>query len=153
MLFQQTEAQDCHLNMPISVAAPAPIEFPSSVQGWILPSLSAPHKQVVVPTPQQVPEVLIEEVVQSLQPMLVEEVEVEDDAPRFEQSERFDLPDFMREEVRLLDDDGLLPDEPIEIADSTTLKAVFDTGCTIATEAQIQTRFLRCQKSNRTYKR
>ena len=57
---------------------------------------------------------MIEEVVQSLQPMLVEEVEVEEDAPRFEQSERLDLPDFMREEVRLLDDDGLLPEESVD---------------------------------------
>ena len=110
-------------------------------------------KQIIVPTPQQVPEVLIEEVVKSLQPMLVEEVEVEDDAPRFEQSERLDLPDFMREEVRLLDDDGLLPDETIETADSTTLKAAFTQAVQSQVEDQIQTTVPQMSQSNRTYKR
>ena len=82
--------------------APTPVD-PAPVQNFVDAGLS-PVKAGFVPTPQQVPEVFVEEVVQSLQPMLVEEVEVEEDAPRFEQSERLDLPDFMREEVRLLDD-------------------------------------------------
>ena len=147
-LFQQTatvvadvvseEVQKAILDIPTSVAAPAPVEF-APVQGVDTPSLATPVKQIVVPTPQQVPEVLIEEVVQSLQPMLVEEVEVEEDAPRFEQSERLDLPDFMREEVRLLDDDGLLPDETLETVDSTPLKAAFTQAVQSQVEGQIQT--------------
>ena len=69
--------------------------------------------------------------------MLVEEVEVEDDAPRFEQSERLDLPDFMREEVRLLMT-MVLPDETIETADSTTLKAAFTQAVQSQAADQIQ---------------
>ena len=71
------------------VAAPTPVDL-LPVQDVDNKPVVMPTKQIVIPTPQQVPEVLIEEVVQSLQPMLVEQVEVEEDAPRFEQSERLD---------------------------------------------------------------
>jgi len=122
----------------VAVAAPAPIDF-TPVQGVDNQSIVESVKRIVVQTPQQIPEVLVEEVVQSLQPMLVEEIEVEEDPPRFEQSERVDLPDFMREEVRLLDDEGALPDEIIDTADASTLKSSFEQAVQAQVDDQIQT--------------
>ena len=76
------------------------------------PSINIPVTEIQVPTVQEVPEVLAEQIVQKMSQMLVEEIAVEEDAPRFEMSERLDLPDYMREQVRLLDD------QPIESEDT-----------------------------------
>ena len=122
----------------VAVSAPAPIDF-TPVQGVDNQSMVESVKRIVVQTPQQIPEVLVEEVVQSLQPMLVEEVEVEEEPPRFEQSERLDLPDFMREEVRLLDDEGALPEEMMDPTESSTLKSSFDQAVQAQVDDQIQT--------------
>jgi hypothetical protein len=126
------------MTTPNSVPAPVPTT-PILTEGVERQMAPVPTKQVLVQTPQQVPEVLVEEVLNSLQPMVVEEVEVEDDVPRFEQSERQELPQFMREAVRLLDDEGLLPQEPIDSAGDTTLKATFEQVVQSQTDAQIQT--------------
>ena len=147
-LFEQTVSsksdvvtkavQVAAMDAPLSVAAPAPIDFvPLQVPDQQL--AVQPVKQVVVQTPQQIPEVLIDEVVQSLRPMLVEEVEVDDSTPRFEQSERIELPDFLREEVRLLDDDGVLPEEPVDVTESSTLRATFEQAVQTQVNDQVQT--------------
>ena len=126
------------VDTPVAVSAPVPMDF-SPVQGVDNPSSVESVKQIVVQTPQQIPEVLVEEVVQSLQPMLVEEIEVEEETPRFEQSERLDLPDFMREEVRLLDDDGSIPEDIVDTTDPSTLKSSFEQAVKTQVDDQIQT--------------
>lgn len=147
-LFEQTvssvrdfiaeEVQAPFSESPNSVATPAPVAF-ATLQGAEQQATLEPVKQLIVQTPQQVPEVLIEEVLQSLQPMLVEEIEVEDDAPRFEKSDRLDLPDFMREDIRLLDDDGLLPEDVVDTTDPSTLKSAFEQAVQAQVDEQIQT--------------
>ena len=133
--IQHTDSID--VATPSSVTAPSPIVF-STVQDVEPQQSFAPVKQVTVQTPQQVPEVLVEEVLKSVQPMLVEEVEVEEDAPIFEQSERLELPSFMREAVRLLDDEEVLPEDTIDSTEAAGLKMAFEQVVQRQTDVQIE---------------
>ena len=120
-----------HLSTPVPQATPVLNEVATSMP-------VQPAKQVVVSTPQEIPEVLVKEVVQAVQPMLVEEVEVVDDTPRFEQSERLDLPEYMREEVRLLDD-VLVETDDADLLKSVPLRELFETSVQQQSSEQVQT--------------
>ena len=106
-MLQEINASESMVEDPLAVSSPSPLVNTESVitQKSVNPVVQV--KQVIVPTVQQVPEVLTQEIVQSIQQMLVETVDEEVDAPRFGLSDRADLPDFMRETVRLLDDISL----------------------------------------------
>ncbi len=124
-------------------SAPVPMFAPQPVVDTALVAAEnmMPVKEVVVATPQQVPEMLAQEILESFQPMLVETVEEVDDAPRFTMSERVDLPDYLREEVRLLDDDVLpLEDSVIELEELeiTPQRKGFEQAVTTRVESQVQ---------------
>ena len=121
--------------LPLSAPVPQPTPMLNEVTA-LEPLL--PAKQVSVATPQEIPQVLVKEVVQSVQPMLVEEVEVVDDAPRFEQSQRLDLPEYLRQEVRLLDD-VLVETDDSDLLKAVPLRDVFEASVQRQSAEQIKT--------------
>ena len=129
------------VNVAESTATPvfAPQPVLDTVQTALEATMSA--KEVVVATPQEVPEVLAKEIVEAFQPMLVETVEEADDAPRFTMSEKVDLPDYLREQVRLLDDDAMaFEDATIELeeVEAVPQRKSFEQAVTTRVEGQVQ---------------
>lgn len=122
----------------LAVLSPSPIlnTDPVLTQESLNPVV--PVKQVVVPTVQQVPAILTQEIVQSVQQMLVETVEEEVDAPRFELSDRADLPDFIREGVRLLDDIALDDTDVLPLIENRSSQESFEQVVGERVEQHIQ---------------
>jgi hypothetical protein len=122
---------------PSPVMAPVPVDVSSGPER-LNQTIVLPPKEVFVPTPEELPKVFVGEVLESVSTMLVEQVEVEDDAPRFEQSGRLEVPDFVRREMDSLFEELTLEDELIpEVESENVLKSELGQAVQVQVEEHL----------------